>query len=306
MAYNPSQKPSTVVEGLMPLLAVVLVILSCAIHALWNFLVKRAENKLAFTALFLVAVPFLFLPMIILLSPKLALPPSGWVCIVATGVVYASYFVALAQAYLVSDLSFAYPLSRGLGPALTVVWGVVLLGERPSALGFLGIASVLVGAFVLQWQPNLASRYGSFFAPSALPAWLVGLMYSIYSVIDKIAVGHLGVHPAVYIYAAYTVCAALVLPIALVRCSKETLVKEWQRNWGSCIATSILNIAAYLLVLWAMSLPNTPVSYIVPLRTLSVLFGVLFGTEVLGESGRWRKLGAATLLMLGVSLIAAA
>jgi len=236
--------------------------------------------------------------------PNFSLPTVGWICIVATGIVYAAYFIALAQAYLVSDLSFAYPLSRGLGPALTVVWGVVLLGERPSALGFLGIALVLVGVFALQWQPNLASRIGRFFVPSALPAWFVGLMYSVYSVIDKIAVGHLGVHPAVYIYAAYTVCAALVLPIALIRCSKETLLKEWRRNWSSCIATSILNIAAYLLVLWAMSLPNTPASYIVPLRTLSVLFGVLFGTEVLGESGRWRKLGAATLLMIGVSLIA--
>jgi drug/metabolite transporter (DMT)-like permease len=183
---------------------------------------------------------------------------------------------------------------------------MALLGERPSALGFLGIASVLAGVFVLQWQPNLASRLGSFFVPSALPAWLVGLMYSVYSVIDKVAVGHVGVHPAVYIYAAYTVCAVIVLPIALIRCGKETLFKEWRRNWSSCVATSVLNIVAYLLVLWAMSLPNTPVSYIVPLRTLSVLFGVLFGTEVLGESGRWRKLGAAALLMLGVSLIAVA
>ncbi|WP_456337840.1 SMR family transporter [Fervidibacter sacchari] len=291
-------------EGLMPLLAVMLVVVSCAIHAFWNFLVKRAENKLAFTVLFLAATPLLFLPMIVPLSLKLSLPTVGWICIVATGIVYAAYFIALAQAYLVSDLSFAYPLSRGLGPALTVVWGVVLLGERPSALGFLGIALVLLGVFALQWQPNLASRIGRFFVSSALPAWFVGLMYSVYSVIDKVAVGHLGVHPAVYIYAAYTVCAALVLPIALIRCGKEILLKEWQRNWSSCIATSILNIAAYLLVLWAMSLPNTPVSYIVPLRTLSVPFGVLFGTEVLGESGRWRKLGAATLLMIGVSLIA--
>ena len=61
----------------MPLLAVVSVIVSCAIHALWNFLVKRAENKLAFTALFLIAVPFLFLPMIVLLSPKTRFASSG-------------------------------------------------------------------------------------------------------------------------------------------------------------------------------------------------------------------------------------
>ncbi|MCS7187982.1 MAG: EamA family transporter, partial [Armatimonadota bacterium] len=184
-------------------------------------------------------------------------------------------------------------------------WGTVLLGERPSAIGFIGIAFVLAGAFVLQ-QPQTSLRLSSLFASSTLPAWFVGAIYSIYSIVDKIAVGHLQVHPAVYIYATYSVCAAIVFPFTLERCGKEKLRREWQRNWKFCVATGALNIAAYLLVLWAMSLPNTPVSYIVPLRTLSVLFGVILGTEVLGESGRWRKLIAALMLMLGSSLIALA
>ncbi len=289
----------------MPLLAVGLVVVSCALHASWNLLLKRAENKFAFTALFLVVTPFIFAPMILLLSTHMP-TLSGWTCIFATGIVYASYFIGLAQAYLVSDLSFAYPLSRGLGPALTVVWGIVLLGERPSAVGFVGIALVLLGAFALQWQPKTSFCFRSLFNPSTLPAWFVGTVYSVYSIIDKFAVGHLGVHPAVYIYTTYAVCAAIVFPFALYRYGREGLRKEWQQNWRLCIATSLLNIAAYLLVLWAMSLPNTPASYIVPLRTLSVLFGVVLGTEVLGEGERWRKLLAALTLMLGSSLIALA
>ncbi|MFN4180291.1 MAG: SMR family transporter [Armatimonadota bacterium] len=289
----------------MPFSAVVLVVLSCALHAFWNLLLKQAKNKFAFTALFLGITPLIFVPM---LSLVLIHTPSllGWICIFATGIVYAAYFAGLAQAYLVSDLSFAYPLSRGLGPALTVIWGMVFLSERPSAVGFIGIALVLVGAFALQWQPRTPFYPRFLFASHTLPAWFVGVIYSIYSIIDKFAVGYVRVHPAVYIYATYSVCAAIVFPFALRLCGKEALRKEWQRNWKLCIATGILNIAAYLLVLWAMSLPNTPASYIIPLRTLSVLFGVLFGTEILGESGRWKKLGAAVLLMTGVSLIAIA
>ncbi len=286
----------------MPFLAVVLVVLSCALHAFWNLLLKQAKSKFAFTALFLGVTPFIFAPMLPL---TLIHMPSllGWICIFATGIFYAAYFIGLAQAYLVSDLSFAYPLSRGLGPALTVIWGMVFLGERPSVIGFIGIALVLFGAFTLQWrsQPPFHPRF--LFAPHTLPAWFVGSIYSVYSIIDKVAVGYVGVHPAVYIYATYSVCAAIVFPFALRLCGKEALMGEWRRNRKLCIVTSTLNIAAYLLVLWAMSLPNTPASYIIPLRTLSVLFGVLFGTEILGESGRWKKLVAAVLLMTGVSLI---
>lgn len=286
-------------------MAIFLVVISCALHAYWNLLLKQTENKFAFTAMFLAATPFIFLPILTLFfihTPSLL----GWICIFATGIVYAAYFIGLTQAYSVSDLSFAYPLSRGLGPALTVIWGVVFLGERPSAVGFAGIGLVLVGAFVLQWQPRTSFHLHSLFAPHTLPSWFVGAIYSVYSIIDKIAVGYVGVHPAVYIYATYSVCAAIVLPFTSLRFGKEVLKKEWQQKWKLCVATSVLNIAAYLLVLYALSLPNTPVSYIIPLRTLSVPFGVLFGTEILGESGRWKKLGAAMLLMTGVSLIAIA
>ncbi len=187
----------------MPLIAVGLVLASCGLHALWNLFVKQGRDKVAFTALFLLAIPVLFAPMFLALLPTRLPSTHGWLCAVATGVVYTAYFFGLARAYEVSDLSVAYPL--------------VLKRKGTTAL----------------WE-------------------------------------------------------------------------EWQRSKWLCLATAVLNIAAYLLVLFALSLPLTPISYVIPLRTVGILFGVLLGTEVLGETGRWRKSLAALALMAGVTLIAGA
>ncbi len=290
----------------MPLTAVGLVLASCGLHALWNLFVKQGRDKVAFTALFLLAVPVLFAPVFLALLPTHLPSTAGWLCVVATGIVYTAYFLGLARAYEVSDLSVAYPLSRGLGPALTVLWGVLLLGERPTERGWLGIALTLAGAWMLSWHQGQAVHWRSLFAPPLRPAWFVAAMYSAYSVIDKLAVSVFTVHPAVYIYAAYTVCAVLTIPIVLKRKGTAALWEEWQRSKWLCLATAVLNIAAYLLVLFALSLPHTPISYIIPLRTVGILFGVLLGTEVLGETGRWRKSLAALALMAGVALIVGA
>ncbi len=45
-----------------PLTAVSLVLASCGLHALWNLFVKQANDKEAFTALFLFAIPILYAP----------------------------------------------------------------------------------------------------------------------------------------------------------------------------------------------------------------------------------------------------
>src|SRR4051794_2937153 len=104
----------------MPLLAIGLVLASCVLHAYWNLLFKRAGDKLAFTALFLLVAPVVSLPMFVWLLPRHPVPAAGWACIGITGALYFVYFVALAWAYRDGELSVAYPLARGIGPALTL------------------------------------------------------------------------------------------------------------------------------------------------------------------------------------------
>jgi drug/metabolite transporter (DMT)-like permease len=139
---------------------------------------------------------------------------------------------------------------------------------------------------------------------SLLAAAFGGLMYSLYSLIDKIGVGRLHINPPVYIYLTYTFAALLVLLWVCGRHGGATLRAEWQANGRACMTVGILNLFTYLLVLYAMSLPGTPVSYITPLRTTSVLIGVLLGVGVLGEGRLAAKFGAALLMMAGIALMA--
>jgi drug/metabolite transporter (DMT)-like permease len=297
----------------MPLLAVGLVLVSCLLHAIWNLLLKRARDKMAFTALYLMAASILYLPVFLLLLPGTSIPPMGWLCILATGIVYFGYFIGLAYVYREGELSVTYPVMRGLGPALTFLGGIALLSEQPSLPGAGGVGLILLGAFSLYGQgearPRTApapGRRSSALSPSFMAAVFVGVMYGLYSLIDKVSVGSLHIRPPVYLYLTYAISPLLTVPCALRSRGGglDALRAEWRLNARACVAVGTLNLLAYLLVLYALSLPGAPVSYIVPLRTTSVLMGVLLGACVLGEGRLPGKLAAGIVMMAGITLIA--
>jgi len=283
--------------------AVILVLISCVLHAGWNLLVKRAGDMEAFTALYLLASSVLYLPMAIAFAVRHPVPAAGWILIAISGTLYAVYFVALGHAYRDADLSYAYPLARGIGPVLTVALGVSFLRERVTAAGLTGIALVLLAVVVLQ-APAMRGGLGREMRRGACWASLVGLMYAAYSVVDKIAMARVGVHPVLYLYLAYLISTAVVTPVVVMRHGGRSLAAEWRANGAAATAVGLLNVGAYVLVLYAMAMPRAPVSYIVPLRTVSVLFGVAGGLRLLGEEGTWSRITAAVLIMLGVAAIA--
>jgi uncharacterized membrane protein len=68
------------------------------------------------------------------------------------------------------------------------------------------------------------------------------------------------------------------------------------------VAASAAALGSYLLVLAVLGFE--PVSYVVPLRSVSVLLSVLVGSRLLGEVGRLSRLVAAALILLGITAIA--
>ena len=92
-------------------------------------------------------------------------------------------------------------------------------------------------------------------------------------------------------------------PTPVVALNRAIAVAEVHGPQAALDLVDQLNLPAYLLVLTALQLPHTPVSYITPLRTVSVLFAVLFGVGFLGEEGRWTKYAGALLMMTGVALM---
>jgi drug/metabolite transporter (DMT)-like permease len=68
------------------------------------------------------------------------------------------------------------------------------------------------------------------------------------------------------------------------------------------LTSSIAAVGGYLLVLYVLQ--QAPVSYVVPLRSVSVLLSVLVGSRLLGEQGGVMRLAAAGAILAGISAIA--
>ena len=133
-----------------------------------------------------------------------------------------------------------------------------------------------------------------------LPA--AALFAAIYTVWDKHAIRTL---PAfVYFYAYTALVAAGYVAFLWHRHSSATIRAEWQANRGSIVQVGVFNTITYLLVL--IALRGETSSYVIALRQLSIVWGVLLGRVLLGESVGPPKRFGVILLLCGCALIALA
>jgi len=94
-------------------LALAIVVVAAFFHASWNLLAKKSKNKMAFIGWFLLIATIGYWPIFLYYWPGTTVSPTGWICIVATGILHALYFWFMGGAYERGDLSLFYPLSRG-------------------------------------------------------------------------------------------------------------------------------------------------------------------------------------------------
>src|SRR6185437_9616312 len=116
---------------------------------------------------------------------------------------HLAYFVLLQRGYAEGDMSVVYPLARGTGPLLSVLFAVVLLGERPGAVALAGALAVVAGVFVIG---GLGSSSGSGGRRAGVGYGLVtGITITAYTLWDAHAVTTLTVPPLVQLAGSVTV-----------------------------------------------------------------------------------------------------
>ena len=281
----------------MPVSALALVIGAAFIHAYWNLLVKRAQGGSAFVWLFSLASALLYAPIVITL---ILIEPLGygfleWSLIVTSGVLHLLYAMTLNHGYRVGDLSVVYPIARGTGPLIATVGAILLLGERPSPTGIVGVLLIVAGILFIAgaWSP---ARFRS--SPRAAKGLtygiLTGLCIAAYTVNDAYAVKVLLVSPIMIDY--FGNLFRLVFLTPTIASNRAALVKEWHATWKFALAVGALMPLSYILSLYAMRL--APVSYVAPARELSMLVGAYFGAKLLRE-GHTRSRLIGTGLMIG-------
>ncbi len=289
----------------MKLYALTLVGLSACLHALWNYFAKRAQDQIAFMFLMMATSPLIWLgPLLWMLwrgvhFGPLYLPILG-------GLFQALYCYLMGRGYACGDLSQVYPLARGIAPVLIAVLGWLILGEKLTIIGAVGIGLVMAGSLVLntnQWHDLInGNSLRALAQPAARVALLASGAIAFYHLIDKAGAIRADM-PFAYLAIMHFWLLLFLSVFTLKARTPQQIRAEWQRNWPTVLLVMFFCFTAYFLVVTAMTLSN--VAYVASLRNLSILLSVGLGAVALKEKNvLWRALGAA-LMIGGIVAIAA-
>lgn len=277
-------------------LAVTAAVLAAALlHAVWNALIKSSRDIVLDTALVVAGAALIAA----LLLPWLPAPlrPS-WPYLAASAVVHQGYFALLAAAYRRGDLSFAYPLMRGLPPLLVALGGLVLLPDPRSAWLWSGIAAISVGVV---WIGGLHPKQLLMRVRPAAFACANAVLIAAYTLVDGIGVRLAG-NAASYGLWLFFLTAWPYVVIGIWN-RRGVLAAHVRRHWWRGLLGGALSIAAYLVALWAMT--RAPIAAVAALRETSVIFAAIIGAWLLKEPfGRHRVVGAC-LVVAGIALLRA-
>lgn len=287
----------------MEAVPLLIVLLSAAGHAMWNFYAKQSAHKLAFIwGLYALGGVF-YLPLYLAQGLGARLGPAAWACIFASAAAKAVYIIFLAEALRTCDLSLAYPLSR-IAPAIVPFWAMAFLGESISLLGGLGIAMVCIsiGAIHLRGAgiQHMLRVHHSFLTRGTAFALMAALMVSAYSIIDKLAMTRYA-KPIAFNYIHWVVTVLMLAPYIAWRCPLRDVAAIFRTEWWPLAISGFLDFGAYVLVLYVME--SSKVSYIVAARQTSQIMAILLGTMVLREKCGGIRLFAGALILIGVTLI---
>lgn len=283
----------------MTSLAILLVLSSAFTHALWNLVAKRAIGGISFIWLFATIEVILYFPIILFMlsNNQVIIGLIEWVMIIGSAALHLAYFVALTRGYQVADLSVVYPLSRGIGPLLSTVAAVILLSERPSLIALVGTLLITVGIIGLTGDPrkfrdkNLGT--GLFYAG------LTGLAIAGYTIWDSYTVSYIKLSPIIFQWGITLFRLLILTPIALRQTADIKLA--WKKDKWKAMFVAIFSSLSYVLMLFALSFSQ--VSYVAPLRSISILIGVLLGALVLKEGDFQKRIKASAVMVLGATLL---
>lgn len=282
----------------MTLFGFALVLAAAFCHATWNFYVKRINGGAELIWLFSVISITLYLPLAlwILIVQQ---PYFGFwqiIFMLGTIVLHLGYFLLLQAGYRKGDLSLVYPTARATGPILSTTFAVMFLGEVVSMQMAVGAAVIIFAVLMLTGGVKSGARKLS---ASLLFGLGAGTFIGSYTAWDAYAVSVLLVPPLLMDYASNLGRVVVLAPIARRRW--DIVCQHWANHRTGVLVIAIFSPLAYILVLYALTF--TPVAYVAPTREISVLLSVLAGSLLLQEGQLPRRLGWASIALIGISLL---
>lgn len=210
--------------------------------------------------------------------------------------------ILYVKALKLSPLSLTLPF-LALTPVFLLVVPTLLLGEHLSAAGAGGVALIALGSYTL----HLGSLRRGFLEPfrriarekGSLCMIVVALIYSVTSTLGKEAIS--AASPLVFAAFYFPLLALLLTPWALYRLLGTTTRHVSPGLLRATWAPGLLYGLMILSHLVALNLVE--VAYMISVKRLSLLFGVLYGYFLFGERNPGERFLGTALMVAGVALI---
>lgn len=237
-------------------------------------------------------IPLLFIPV-----PRLG--DDFYFCIFTALPLEAVAIILYTKALKLSPLSLTLPL-LSLTPLLLLVVPFLLLGERISPPGTVGILLIALGGYLL----NTGKGETGLLAPlkaltrekGALCMLGVAVIYSVTSTLGKRAIA---ASSPLYFAAVYLPLLVLAItPVALYKSRGELRAAARNGTVKAALLPALCYALQALTHVYAISLTN--VAYMIAVKRLSLLFGVLYGHYLFQERG---GLLSTIIMLTGVFLI---
>lgn len=282
-------------------LSLVCAYLTATGETLSKLLMRHNDEWTTGTAMIVLSLPLL-LP---LLAGRNSLPLSRDLILliaVQTPFEILAYYIYLS-AIRIAPLSLSVPY-LSFTPVFTILTAALVLQERISPQGFLGILMVTVGAYVLNIERfsrhPLAPLKAIFKSAGARRMLVVAFIWSLTSTLGK-----KGVQLSDPTFFGVFYMTALSIPMLSVagwrvRRGKATVNLQGRNAiWFALggVATALSMIAHFHAIQMA------PVSYMISVKRTSLIFSVLYGGMIFREENIRRRLLGTSIMLSGVVIL---
>lgn len=268
----------------MPVSALALALGSAVLHAAWNLLLGRARDVQAATAATFVIAFAIALPFAVLWWHART---SVWPYALASTLLEVVYVVALALAYRRSEVSFVYPVTRGLAPLLVLGFAILWLGHHVSSNEVAGVLLVGAGVVIVRGPGGNGDTMAL-----VLTATLAATI-AAYTLVDRTGIHRAG---ALTYFVLTLVGPCLVYP-PLVG------AKAIRRELGwPVLAAAFANLGSFTLGL--LALRHGSAAAVLAVRSSSVVIATVLAGRLLTEHVSHARAAGSVLVFAGIGLLA--
>jgi drug/metabolite transporter (DMT)-like permease len=228
-----------------------------------------------------------------LLLPWVPLPASAsQPYLIASVIIHIGYFSLVALAYRLGDMSYLYPLMRGLAPMLTALAASIVIAEPLTPGGKIGVLLLSSGILLLTSEAWWSRKVG--LRPTAA-GLLNAVVIAAYTLVDGVGLRLSG---NAWSYIAWLFLFQPVPFMAFFIVSRRvSSFRHIKRRWRVGALVGICTFTSYGLALYAMA--YIPIALVAALRETSVIFGAIIAAMFLGERFGPVRYAATALVTAG-------